>query len=261
MTVDEVELAEKAMEAQRQTKWVQKTADDLKRRLTVENKASGRNTRNKLAENTSLISECNELRRENVALKRDKDALIHDLSDIKERARRKKMLAAEASLHEQSTLGASVTGDVPETVPVQGTQMKVSASLAELNKGRTIAPSNSAKTMPIMGMDEDPRLFKGSRSRGNGTALKNDLLDLQKKLDQRTRETEMQRIEITRLRESMRQVAMTPGAKTLDAPLVQQPSGNVLYRNLDDSAGDGDGARAGKNTSKLLVTSGASPQK
>ena len=254
-SVDEVELAEKAMEAQRQTKWVQKTADDLKRRLNVENKASGRNQRNKLTENTSLIGECNELRRENVSLKRDKDELTHELSDIKERARRKKILAAERESHAESlSLMGSVASAVPETVPVQGTQMKVSQSLAELNRGKTIAPSSSNKTMPNIGEEEGGGLFRGSRSRGQGTALKTDNLTLQKKLDERQRETEMQRIEITKLRESIRLLAKGEGKKDV-APLVQPGSSSIAFRNLEEGSG------LGVNKSKLIVNNGASPQK
>ena len=84
---DEIELTEKALEAQRQTRWVQKEAKDLKRRLGVEMKASQKDSANKLNENASLIKECNSLRRENVEMKRDKEALTHEINDMKERMR------------------------------------------------------------------------------------------------------------------------------------------------------------------------------
>ena len=81
-------------------------------------------------------------------------------------------------------------------MPLTGQQMRVSKSLAELHAGRGGNLTQSAKTLPNLQAEVDRtngRVSKGSRTRNMGTALKEDNAILQKKLDQRTREMEMQR--------------------------------------------------------------------
>ncbi|GMH81547.1 hypothetical protein TrVE_jg1075 [Triparma verrucosa] len=276
-TGDEIELAEKAMEAQRQTKWMQKTAKDLKRRLDVELKASERNQRSKLHENTNLVTECNNLRRENVSLKRDKETLTHSLNEIKEKARRRRMLDA-ASVDEQASMGSlgmgsvvegGVTGVVsgggsPESMPMPltGQQMRVSKSLAELHAGRGGNLTQSAKTLPNLQAEVDRtngRVSKGSRTRNMGTALKEDNAILQKKLDQRTREMEMQRIEITKMRDQLLKLGLSP-TKQKDITMLPNSS-QVLYRNMlnpnqDVDRPSFDSRGGGSKSSKLVVSGG-----
>ena len=267
---DEIELAEKAMEAQRQTKWMQKTAKDLKRRLDVEQKAGERNQKSKLHENTNLVGECNNLRRENVSLKRDKEALTHELQELKEKARRKRMLEA-ASIDEASAgtlgMGSVVDGPVesPESMPLTGQQMRVSKSLAELHAGRGGNIVRSAATLPNMQAEVDSRgrIQKGSRTRSMGTALKEDNAVLQKKLDERGREMEMQRIEITKLRDLIRKMAVTP-SKQNPINVLPSSSGTLFRHTVDAPAeleeGSSTTSRGGSKQSKLVVA-GGSPQK
>eukprot|EP00520_Triparma_pacifica_P017342 CAMPEP_0118652876 /NCGR_PEP_ID=MMETSP0785-20121206/11546_1 /TAXON_ID=91992 /ORGANISM="Bolidomonas pacifica, Strain CCMP 1866" /LENGTH=1434 /DNA_ID=CAMNT_0006545411 /DNA_START=134 /DNA_END=4435 /DNA_ORIENTATION=+ len=249
LSMDEVELAEKAMEAQRQTQWVQKTAKDLKRRLRVEQSAADRNQRNKLAENTALVGECNTLRRENAMLRREKEVMVHEISEYKETLKRK-------SVREEASVGSLGMGSVvenirnlppqgypetPETIPVSGTQMKVSKSLEELKRGRSGGNQGeiSAQTLPNMG--GTGRLMKGSGSRavGSSTSMREDIVNLQKKLDERQRETEMQRIEINRLRETVRVMALEQ--KPVKKPHVLPGTGKKLYNNLE-GGNDGEGS-------------------
>jgi hypothetical protein len=262
LSMDEVELAEKAMEAQRQTQWVQKTAKDLKRRLRVEQAASDRNQRNKLAENTALVGECNTLRRENAMLRREKEVMVHEISEYQETLKRK-------SVREEGSVGSLGMGSVvenirnlppqgypeePETIPVSGTQMKVSKSLEELKRGRSGGNQGeiSAQTLPNMG--GTGRLMKGSGSRavGSSTSMRDDIVNLQKKLDERQRETEMQRIEINRLRETVRVMALQE--KPIKKPhVLPAGKGNKLFSNLE-GGNDGEASMGSTGRSKLVVS-------
>ena len=279
LTVDEVELAEKAMEAQRQTQWVQKTAKDLQRRLDVEKRAGDINQRNKLQENANLISECNTLRRENFSIKREKDILLHELMDMKERYKGSEEVSVgslgmgsavgddgkrsekntgqrqHSSLEAIANLpaGGYPQSESPESPPVTGQQMKVSKTLSSLGAALTGDITSGGG----LGWD---KASKGVRSRGTrgGESLRKDNIMLQRKLDERQRETEMQRIEISRLRETIRSMAMEE--KKVRKVNVLEGNGN-FYRNLEEkgevqkatSRGRGAGS-AGRG--KLVVSGG-----
>jgi len=265
LSMDEIELAEKAMEAQRQTQWVQKTAKDLKRRLRVEEAASDRNQRNKLAENTALVGECNQLRRENAMLRREKEVMTHEINEHKETIKRK-------SVREEGSVGSLGMGSVVENikklptqgynhpespespypnVPVSGTQMKVSKSLEVLKRGRS-GGNISAKTLPAMG-DTGRLMGSGSRAVGSSMSMREDIISLQKKLDERQRETEMQRIEINRLRETVRVMALEQ--KPVKKPNVLPGTGKNLYRNLEGDS-EGEAALGSRSRSKLVISGG-----
>jgi len=270
---DQIELEEKALEAQRQTRWVQKEAKDLKRRLEVETNAAEKDRANKLNENASLIKECNALRRENVEMKRDKEALAHEINDMKERARRRKMLseASHSRGGSQFTPGANSGVDAPNSMmsnnsgfldpaeepqtPLMGKQMRVSKSLAELEQGNAYGNNRGGGgTGPGLDYSQsDGRLLKGSRARQSGSqqTLRNETIILQKKLDERQRETEMQRIEINRLRETLRNMAMSSAGTKKQMPFTQPSSSKVLYGGVEGSSGVEGGGGGGLLVSTL----------
>ena len=67
-------------------------------------------------------------------------------------------------------------------------------------------------------------------------------ITLQKKLDARQRETEMQRTEINRLRETLRRMAVMPGGGTVQQEVLVKPdTSNVLYGNVTGGGGGGGG--------------------
>ena len=278
---DEIELTEKALEAQRQTRWVQKEAKDLKRRLGVEMKASQKDSANKLNENASLIKECNSLRRENVEMKRDKEALTHEINDMKERMRRKQMLResrggggtagtmgtanstrllntpgknqnqgidTSSMMSQDSGFASNGPEDPQPQTPLMGTQMRISKSLAELEEGKAANNNNSNGNGMEWndGYDEPSpgKVAKGSSARqtGKGITLRQEAITLQKKLDARQRETEMQRTEINRLRETLRRMAVMPGGGTVQQEVLVKPdTSNVLYGNVTGGGGGGGG--------------------
>jgi len=278
---DEIELTEKALEAQRQTRWVQKEAKDLKRRLGVEMKASQKDSANKLNENASLIKECNSLRRENVEMKRDKEALTHEINAKKEERGGKKRLRGRGGgggtagtmgtanstrllntpgknqnqgidtssmMSQDSGFASNGPEDPQPQTPLMGTQMRISKSLAELEEGKAANNNNSNGNGMEWndGYDEPSpgKVAKGSSARqtGKGITLRQEAITLQKKLDARQRETEMQRTEINRLRETLRRMAVMPGGGTVQQEVLVKPdTSNVLYGNVTGGGGGGGG--------------------
>jgi hypothetical protein len=132
--------------------------------------------------------------------------------------------------------------------------MKVSKSLEELKRGRSGGNQGeiSAQTLPNMG--GTGRLMKGSGSRavGSSTSMRDDIVNLQKKLDERQRETEMQRIEINRLRETVRVMALQE--KPIKKPhVLPAGKGNKLFSNLE-GGNDGEASMGSTGRSKLVVS-------
>ena len=135
----------------------------------------------------------------------------------------------------------------PQT-PLMGTQMRISKSLAELEEGKAANNNNSNGNGMEWndGYDEPSpgKVAKGSSARqtGKGITLRQEAITLQKKLDARQRETEMQRTEINRLRETLRRMAVMPGGGTVQQEVLVKPdTSNVLYGNVTGGGGGGGG--------------------
>ncbi|CAM9454282.1 unnamed protein product, partial [Discosporangium mesarthrocarpum] len=92
------------MEAHRQREFMEKKQNDLMGKLMAAKATAIKQQRTKLYENSSLISECNDLRKEVVYLRRQNDALKQTLKEAHSQA---SMVAATSTA---TTAGRTGTG-------------------------------------------------------------------------------------------------------------------------------------------------------
>ncbi|CAM9256888.1 unnamed protein product [Chrysoparadoxa australica] len=79
------DMIEQAREAHRQREFMEKRQGELRGKLASNRRMATRKEQTKLAENATLIKECNLLRKENIALKRTNDAVKQTLHELQAR--------------------------------------------------------------------------------------------------------------------------------------------------------------------------------
>jgi len=256
----ELELVERAEEAQRQVAYMQTATGKLKTRLEMTKRISARQNRMKLGENSALIKECNDLRRDNFTLRRDNDHIRQQVKDLQQaltRLNESSSLAASESRTEYTTssrttrrtkkMGSKRSPVSSQTrsryskglkSPGQST-VEFSASMPTLHSRETSItehPSMSSRHSSIMegtkGAGAQGRLVLGSALGMQKAANQvQDIDRLNLDLEQKVREIEMQKIEISKLREIIRQMSKQPGHtggfETKYYGLGPEPSGHL----------------------------------
>jgi len=234
----ELELVERAEEAQRQVQYMQTATGKLKTRLEMTKRISSRQNRMKLGENSVLIKECNDLRRDNFSLRRENDHIRQQVKDLiaeLNRAREGVFMAASESrapsdsqsqdptrksgpqsrYSRQTSIGSrSLMEESHSEEPLE-----LSASMPNLLRkhpgsqtGRSSIRSSLRSSPHING-----RLVVGSPlALGKIHSQEVDIDRMNSELEQKSREMEMQKIEIQKLREVISQLSVHSGRKPAD---------------------------------------------
>jgi len=269
----ELELVERAEEAQRQVAYMQTATGKLKTRLEMTKRISARQNRMKLGENSALIKECNDLRRDNYTLRRENDHIKQNVKDLE---------GVIARITEQSSMAAS---ESQASVSVGGSSQhshqrrkgkRSPDNRSRISKGRPLASSAKrgpqgfmegsiqfTSSMPSLHSNQQPHQigansFRGSLregavgmqgQQGTGRLVLGSAMGIQKvstqehdidrmvvELEQKGREMEMQKIEIAKLRDIIKQTSAQSGSKPFETKyygLGPESSGHLVGERPD----------------------------
>uniref|UniRef100_A0A7S4DDM6 Uncharacterized protein n=1 Tax=Heterosigma akashiwo TaxID=2829 RepID=A0A7S4DDM6_HETAK len=234
---------------------------------------SARQNRMKLGENSALIKECNDLRRDNYTLRRENDHIKQNVKDLE---------GVIARITEQSSMAAS---ESQASVSVGGSSQhshqrrkgkRSPDNRSRISKGRPLASSAKrgpqgfmegsiqfTSSMPSLHSNQQPHQigansFRGSLregavgmqgQQGTGRLVLGSAMGIQKvstqehdidrmvvELEQKGREMEMQKIEIAKLRDIIKQTSAQSGSKPFETKyygLGPESSGHLVGERPD----------------------------